>query len=74
MLLALNGVFMVLAGLLAWLGAIQSRRQLELQKAEDENRRKSENLARMALELQAPWMKFQSLCIFRIRRIMNCSF
>ena len=60
-LLALNGVFMVLAGLLAWLGAIQSRRQLELQKAEDENRRKSENLARMALELQAPMDEISEL-------------
>ncbi|MFR9233787.1 MAG: hypothetical protein ACLVLH_12620 [Eisenbergiella massiliensis] len=52
---------MVLAGLLAWLGAIQSRRQLELQKAEDENRRKSENLARMALELQAPMDEISEL-------------
>lgn len=60
-LLALNGVFMVLAGLLAWLGAIQSRRQQELQKAEDENRRKSESLARMTMELQAPMDEISEL-------------
>ncbi|WP_455620022.1 EAL domain-containing protein [Eisenbergiella sp.] len=60
-LLALNGVFMVLAVLLAWLGAIQSRRQQELRRAEDENRRKSENLTRMAMELQAPMDEISEL-------------
>lgn len=53
-LVALSAVFLLLAALLAWYGAVQSKRHRALQEAEAENRAKSERLARMSEDLRAP--------------------
>lgn len=48
------GIFAVTGGFLVWLSITQNRRRKELQKAEDDNRRKSEYLSRMSKEIQVP--------------------
>ena len=53
-LLILSAVFLVLAALLAWYGAVQARRQRELQAAEEANRARRESLSRMSEDLRAP--------------------
>ena len=60
-LVALSAVFLLLAALLAWYGAVQARRQRILQKAEAENRLKSEHLARMSEDLRAPMNEISEL-------------
>lgn len=47
-------IFVIILGLLAWFSAVQNRRQKAIQKAEEENIKKSEHLTRMAEELQVP--------------------
>lgn len=50
----LIAVFTVVAGFLIWLSSVQAKRQKALQKAERENREKSEQLTKMTKELQVP--------------------
>lgn len=53
-LLILSAVFLALTGLLAWYGAVQARRQRELQAEEEANRARQESLSRMSEDLRAP--------------------
>ena len=53
-LVILSGVFLLLAGLLAWYGAVQARRQRALAEAEDANRLRREHLMQMSADLRAP--------------------
>lgn len=50
----LTVVFSLVACLILWYSSIQSKRQRELQKAEEENKKKSEHLLKMSRELQVP--------------------
>ena len=60
-LLALSAVFLLLAALLGWYGAVQAKRQRALLEAEDKNRAESEQLARMSEDLRAPMNEISEL-------------
>lgn len=49
-----TAVYAVILCLIAWLGVVQGRRQKAIQKAEEDNQKKSEHLTKMAKELQVP--------------------
>lgn len=53
-LVILSGVFLLLAGLLAWYGAVQARRQRALAEAENANRLRREHLMQLSADLRAP--------------------
>lgn len=53
-LVILSGVFLLLAALLAWHGAVQARGQRALAEAEEANRRRREHLMQMSADLRAP--------------------
>lgn len=60
-LFVLIAVFLLLAALLAWYSVVQDRRQQALEKAEDLNRIKRENLERMSESLRAPMDEISEL-------------
>lgn len=60
-LFALSAVFLILAAVLAWYGALQARRQQALQEAEEKNRAESEQLAHMSEDLRAPMNELSEL-------------
>lgn len=60
-LLVLCAVFLLLAVLLAWYGAVQDRRRRALREEEDANRVQRENLTRMSEDLRAPMDEISEL-------------
>lgn len=50
----LTGFIIAVTGVLIWLVSVQDKRKRAIQKAEEENRKKSERLSQMSKELQAP--------------------
>lgn len=60
-LFVVSALFLLLAVLLGLYGSAQARRRQALQEAENENRERSERLARMSEELQAPMNEISEL-------------
>lgn len=59
--LILTVIVIVVAGLLAWLGSVQEKRQKAIREAEDANKKKSERLSKMSKELKTPMNEISEL-------------
>lgn len=60
-LTVLSAVFLLLAGLIAWYGAVQNRRQQKLTEAENANRIQGEQLKQLSEDLRAPMNEISEL-------------